>query len=118
MYQVPIQDARAPRAVPAVGAPTTRTVRNVRYSDSHPWSRLTALGKEMLVMAGLRTILSHSFLLGSLALSSGCVIHEHERGGSAAREEAYREGYYDREHNRYYHEHSWHECMEHDAYCH
>jgi hypothetical protein len=74
-------------------------------------------------MTGIRTILSHSFLLGLLALSSGCVVHErgavvHERGASEAREEGYREGYYDREHHRYYHEHSWHECMEHDAYCH
>jgi hypothetical protein len=68
-------------------------------------------------MAGIRTILSHSFILGLLALSSGCVIHE-RGGGSEAREQAYREGYYDREHNRYYHEHTWHECMEHDPYCH
>ena len=120
MYQAPIQNPRAPRAVTTVGAPTTRTVRIVRYSDSHPWSRLAAQGKEMLVMAGLRNILSHSFLFGLFALSYGCVIHEHEheRGGSEAREEAYREGYYDREHHRYYHENSWHECMEHDAYCH
>ena len=72
--------------------------------------------KELLVMAGIRTILSHSFLLGLLALSSGCVVHE--RGGSEAREEGYREGYYYRELHRYYHEKSWHECMEHDAYCH
>jgi len=43
-------------------------------------------------MAGTRTILSHTFLLGLVALSSGCVIHE--RGGDAAREEGYREGYY------------------------
>jgi hypothetical protein len=69
----------------------------------------------MLDMAGTRTILSHTFLFCLMALSSGCVIHE--RGGSEAREEGYREGYYDREHSRYYHEHSWHECMEHDPYC-
>jgi hypothetical protein len=67
----------------------------------------------MLDMA--RTILSHTFLLGLMALSSGCVVHD--GGGAAAREEAYRDGYYDREHNRYYHEHSWHECLEHDPYC-
>jgi hypothetical protein len=70
----------------------------------------------MLDMTGIRTILSHSFLFGLVALSSGCVIHE--RGPSEAREEGYREGYYDRERHRYYHENSWHECMEHDAYCH
>ena len=67
-------------------------------------------------MAATRMILSHAVLFGLVALSSGCVIHE--RGGAEAREEGYREGYYDREHNRYYHEHSWHECMEHDPYCH
>jgi hypothetical protein len=65
-------------------------------------------------MAGTHTIISHTVLLGLVALSSGCVIHE--RGGES-REQAYREGYYDREHNRYYHEHSWHECEEHNAYC-
>lgn len=65
-------------------------------------------------MAGKYRILSHAVLFGLVALSSGCIIHE--RSGEA-REEGYREGYYDREHNRYYHDHSWHECMEHDAYC-
>jgi hypothetical protein len=28
-----------------------------------------------------------------------------------------REGYYDHEHHRYYREHTWHECVEHDEYC-
>ena len=65
-------------------------------------------------MAGKHTILSHAVLVGLVALSSGCVIHE--RSGEA-REEGYREGYYDREHSRYYHEHSWHECRENDPYC-
>ncbi len=70
-------------------------------------------------MAGIRTILSHAFLFGLVAFSSGCVVHEvHDHGGAAAREEGYREGYYDREHNRYYHENAWHECLEHDPYCH
>jgi hypothetical protein len=28
------------------------------------------------------------------------------------------EGYYDRDHHRWYHEHTWHECVEHDIHCH
>ena len=28
-----------------------------------------------------------------------------------------REGYYDRDHHRYYHERGWHECAEHDRWC-
>ena len=40
-----------------------------------------------------------SFLLaGFMLFASGCVVSEP------------REGYYDHEHNRWYHEHSWHEC--------
>jgi hypothetical protein len=27
------------------------------------------------------------------------------------------EGFYDREHHRWYHEHRWQECVEHDAHC-
>ncbi len=65
-------------------------------------------------MTGKHTILCHAVLASLVALSSGCVVHE---GSSAAREEGYREGYYDREHNRYYHENSWHECMANDPYC-
>lgn len=41
---------------------------------------------------------------------SGCLVEPAHDG--------YREGYYDRDHHRYWHEHSWHECMEHDdPYC-
>lgn len=65
-------------------------------------------------MAGKHMILSHAVLFGLMALSSGCVVHE---SSSAAREEGYREGYYDRDHHRYYHEHAWHECVENDPYC-
>jgi hypothetical protein len=28
-----------------------------------------------------------------------------------------REGYYDHDHHRYWHEHAWHECAERDPYC-
>lgn len=35
--------------------------------------------------------------LGIMLLASGCVVEP-------------REGYYDRDHHRWYHEHAWHEC--------
>ena len=44
-----------------------------------------------------------SILLGLIALTSACVVET-------------REGYYDRHHHRYYHEHGWHECGPHDEY--
>lgn len=45
-------------------------------------------------------------LLGVAVFISGCVIAP-----------GYREGYYDRDHHRYYHERSWHECVERDEHC-
>jgi hypothetical protein len=55
-----------------------------------------------------------TFALLSLMLSaSGCVVHS---GGGYA--EGYREGYWDRDHNRYWHDSAWHDCMENDIHCH
>jgi len=56
------------------------------------------------MMTILRMIVG-GFLMSAFMLSSGCIVSEP------------REGYYDHEHHRYYHEHTWHECVEHDAYC-
>jgi len=57
-----------------------------------------------------------SLLLASVSLTSGCVVrttdHDHDRYS-----QGYREGYYDREHHRWWHEHEWRECMEHDEHC-
>jgi hypothetical protein len=48
-----------------------------------------------------------SVLLGLIALTSACVVAP-----------APREGYYDRDHHRYYHERGWHDCGPHDdQYC-
>jgi hypothetical protein len=44
-------------------------------------------------------------LLSLIVQMSGCVVAEP------------REGYYDRDHHRYYHEHTWRECHEHDEHC-
>jgi hypothetical protein len=43
-------------------------------------------------------------LLGLILLTPGCVVEP-------------REGYYDRDHNRWYHEHGWQECAERDEHC-
>jgi hypothetical protein len=57
----------------------------------------------------MQRIAMTSFLLGLIAVVSGCVIAP--RGG-------YHEGYYDRDHHRYYHHNAWHACRERDEHCH
>jgi hypothetical protein len=52
----------------------------------------------------LRIILG-SLLLSAFMFSSGCIVAEPH------------DGYYDQNHHRYYREHRWHECGEHDGYC-
>ncbi len=49
-----------------------------------------------------------ALLTTAAAVFSGCVI---------APGNGYREGYYDRDNHRYYHEHEWHECGDHDDHC-
>ena len=44
--------------------------------------------------------------------AAGCVV----RGGPGY--ETYHEGYWDREHNRYWHENGWHDCGGGDPHCH
>jgi hypothetical protein len=53
----------------------------------------------------MRRIAMASLLLGLTSLLSGCLI-----GGP-------HEGSYDRDHHRYYHENTWHDCGEHDDHC-
>jgi hypothetical protein len=43
-------------------------------------------------------------LLGVVFLAPGCVVEP-------------REGYYDRDHHRWYHEHGWHDCGDRDEHC-
>jgi hypothetical protein len=50
-------------------------------------------------------IAKSAFLTGLIALASACVV-----AGP-------REGYYDRDHHRYYREHAWHECGDRDDHC-
>jgi hypothetical protein len=44
-------------------------------------------------------------VLGLTVLVNGCVVEP-------------REGFYDRDHHRWWHEHQWHECGERDEHCH
>jgi hypothetical protein len=46
-----------------------------------------------------------SVVLALIAIASGCIVAEP------------REGYWDRNHNRWYHEHTWHDCGDHDEHC-
>jgi hypothetical protein len=52
----------------------------------------------------MRRIATTILLLGLMSLMSGCFIGP-------------REGYYDRDHQRYYHENTWHGCTDHDEHC-
>lgn len=58
-------------------------------------------------MKCLNPVMQLAFLLcGMVMLASGCVVAEP------------REGYYDRDHHRWYHEHAWVGCNERDEHCH
>jgi hypothetical protein len=59
-------------------------------------------------MLNAKPIVKGSVLFGLIMVASACVI---------APREGYREGYYDNDHHRYYHEHRWHECVERDEHC-
>jgi hypothetical protein len=56
-------------------------------------------------MNKMETIIKGSILLALVTFSSACVVAEPH------------EGFYDRDHARYYHEHSWHDCGEHNDFC-
>ncbi len=50
-------------------------------------------------------IVQAGIVLALVVVSSGCFVEP-------------RNGYYDRDHHRYYHEHVWHECVQQDEHCH
>jgi hypothetical protein len=56
-------------------------------------------------MKNTASVLKVGILLALTIFSSACVVAEP------------REGYYDHDHARYYHEHTWHECGEHNDFC-
>jgi hypothetical protein len=56
-------------------------------------------------MQTIKHIALSALILATLASTTACVVAEP------------REGYYDRDQHRYYHERAWHECSGHDEYC-
>jgi hypothetical protein len=56
-------------------------------------------------MNNSKSIAKGSFLLGLVMFATGCVVATP------------REGYYDHDHHRYYHENTWHDCGERDEHC-
>jgi hypothetical protein len=60
-------------------------------------------------MTSTQTMIRSAIMLGLISLSTACVV--------AGPREGYHEGYYDRDHNRYYHENGWHDCGERDEHC-
>jgi hypothetical protein len=94
------------RAIPRCKISPTRTV-GIRGRFA-----ATTLGyahRLIYVGASMKNSLSiakGAFLLALIAFgSSACVVSE-------------REGSYDRDHHRYYHENAWHDCGERDEHCH
>lgn len=53
----------------------------------------------------MKRITTISVLVALIAVMSACVIGP-------------REGYYDRDHSRYYHQNAWHNCGQNDQHCH
>jgi hypothetical protein len=60
-------------------------------------------------MKNPKTLVTSSLLLGLMMMASACVVTPHD---------GYREGYYDRDNHRYYHENGWHDCVDRDEHCH
>jgi hypothetical protein len=56
-------------------------------------------------MKNTKRIATSTFLLGLIGLVVGCMVGP-------------REGNYDSDHHRYYHENGWHDCADRDEHCH
>jgi len=76
---------------------------------------------EMKVSNRLGTV--GALVLASLILClSGCIVHDrevvhHDRDHDGAYAQGYEEGYYDREHHRWWHDKAWRDCVEDDIHC-
>jgi hypothetical protein len=55
-------------------------------------------------MKTTKRLAASTFLLGIIGLVAGCIVGP-------------REGYYDRDQHRYYHENGWHDCADRDEHC-
>ena len=62
---------------------------------------------------------SGAVVLAALMMGlSGCVVHERDVVHDGGYAQGYKEGYYDRDHNRYWHDEAWHDCSVDDVHCH
>ena len=51
--------------------------------------------------------IKYAFLVGLVVSATGCIVEQPR----------YHDGYWDREHARYWHSGGWHPCAEHGEYC-
>ena len=61
-------------------------------------------------MSAIRYIARVSCVLSLFAMLAGCIVAPGPGG--------YREGYYDHAHHRWWHNHAWVDCGDHDPHCH
>lgn len=62
---------------------------------------------------------SGAVVLAALMMGlSGCVVHDRDVVHDGGYAQGYKEGYYDRDHNRYWHDEAWHDCSVDDVRCH
>jgi hypothetical protein len=86
-----------------------RSQASVTHADGPPPRQRAKLGSHISVQGNLMTtfrpiIQASLVLLGLMFILPGCVV-------------APREGYWDRDQHRYYHEHAWHPCVDQDEHC-
>jgi len=55
-------------------------------------------------MSQLSSLIKNGMVLAMVVMSTACIVEP-------------RNDYYDRDHHRYYHDHGWHECGDHNDYC-
>jgi hypothetical protein len=70
---------------------------------ARPMSRIIQI-QWSIDMDNVKGILQSVLVAALLVASTACVVEP-------------RESYYDHDHHRYYHEHSWHDCGDHDDHC-
>ncbi len=56
------------------------------------------------LMSDVKLLARSAVVLALMAAATACVVEP-------------RNDYYDRDHHRYYHEHAWHDCGDHDDHC-
>jgi hypothetical protein len=96
----------SPAAASRVRAWPTQSVEIGGRSLRRPWDMLVpyVIYAGAVPMSDSKSIAKGSFLLGLIMFATGCVV-------------APREGYYDHDHHRYYHQSAWHDCGERDEHC-